>query len=392
MKKKSKEILFGFMALMAVFSFGTALAENPGVTETSIRIGSILDQTGPIAYYGKVSAQAIIASVNEINEKGGIHGRKIIFLTESDDYNPAKHLAAAKKLVEKDEILCFTNNLGVANAVALLPYLQKVRVPLISMMGSSSKLAGQPYIYLNSTGYFWQGQCITDFLAIDLKRKDASIGFIIQADESGRDYLRGAQEQMKKYPGLKTAEVVEVPRRALDVSSTILKMQNANPDVVVIAGPHVGNMAKLKKEAFKLGWKPAFILSIHAADVAFPYLAGPAAEGDYVFSIYPLLDSGEPIVKEYAQVVKKSFPDHKLNTIAFSSFLHFRTTVDAIQRAGRNLSRERLVDVLEILRDPELKNVYIPIGHGKRLGGIRGFFTQVQGGKFVIVRDPQPPR
>jgi ABC-type branched-subunit amino acid transport system substrate-binding protein len=394
MKKRTlfQGVLFCLVGFVVVITSATVLAANEGVTDTSVKIGSILDQTGPIAYYGKVSAQAIIASAKEINSKGGINGRKIIFASESDEYNPAKHLAAAKKLVEKDKILCFTNNLGVANAIALLPYLQKKKVPSIAIMGSSSKLIGQPYVYLMGTGYDWQGQCITDFIANDLKKKDASIGFIVQADESGRDYLKGAQRQMKKYPGLKTALVEEVPRRALDVSATILKVKSANPDVVVIAGPHVGNVAKLKKEAFKLGWKPTFVISVHAADVAFPYLAGPAAEGDYVLALYPLLDSGDPVVKEYATTVKKAFPKAKLNTIAFSSYLHFKVTADAIQRAGRDLTRERLVDVLEILRDPQLKNVYIPLGYGRVLGGTKAFFSQVQNGKFVQVRDPQPPK
>jgi len=386
-RKAFKRVLIGILGLIVLFGFGTAMAKNPGVTDTTIKVGSILDQTGPIAYYGKVSAQAIVASVNEINSKGGIHGRKIVFLTESDEYNPAKHLAAAKKLVEKDEILCFTNNLGSSSAIAILPFLQKHKIPLIAVMGSSTKLIGKPYMYLTGGGYAPMGQRMIDFLVDDLKKTDASVGFIIQADESGRDHLKGAQEQMKKYPGLKTAEVVEVPRRALDVGATILKMKNANPDVVIIAGPHVGNQAKLKKEALKLGWKSTFILSIHSADAAFPYLAKAAAEGDYVLCHYPLLDSGEPIVKEYARVVKKSFPDAKLNTIAFSSFLHFKVTLDALQRAGRNLTRERLVDVLEILRDPVRKNLYIPIGGQKRFGGVAYFFSQVKGGKFFKVTD-----
>ena len=394
MKKRTlfQRVLFCLVGLVFIMTSATVLAADEGVTDTSVKIGSILDQTGPIAYYGKVSAQAIIASANEINAKGGINGRKIIFATESDEYNPAKHLAAAKKLVEKDNILCFTNNLGVANAIALLPYLQKQKVPSIAIMGSSSKLAGKPYVYLMGTGYDWQGRCMTDFIANDLKKETASIGFIIQADESGRDYLKGAQDQMKKYPGLKTKEVVEVPRRALDVAATILKMKDANPDIVIIAGPHVGNVAKLKKEAFKLGWKPTFVISIHAADVAFPYLAGPAAEDAYVLGLYPLLDSGDPAVKEYATTVKKAFPKAKLNTIAFSSYLHFKVTVDAINRAGRDLSRARLVDVLEILKDPQVKNVYIPLGYGRVLGGTKAYVAQVRNGKFVEVRGLQPPK
>ncbi len=93
MKKRKAfiRVLIGILGLIVLFGFGTAMAKNPGVTDTTIKVGSILDQTGPIAYYGKVSAQAIVASVNEINSKGGIHGRKIVFLTESDEYNPAKH-------------------------------------------------------------------------------------------------------------------------------------------------------------------------------------------------------------------------------------------------------------------------------------------------------------
>ncbi len=392
LKNMFLKTFFGVALLVMILPVNICMAIGPGFSDTEIRIGSILDQTGPIAYYGKVSAQAIIASVNEINAKGGIHGRKLVFLTESDGYNPAKHVAAAKKMVEKDDILCFANNLGSASAMALLPYIQKKKVPVIALLGSTTKLIGKKYMYMMSAGYGSQGQSIIDFLANDLKKANVSIGFIIQADESGRDYLKGAQKQMKKYPGLSTKAIVEVPRRALDVAATVLKMKKENPDVVVIAGPHVGNVSKLKKESFKLGWKPTFIISIHAADAAFPYLAKEAAEGDYVLSMYPLMDPSIPVVREYLTSLKKHFPKARPATVGLSSFLHFKVTVDVLKRLGRDISREKLVEALEILRDPDYKNLYIPAGHGKQYGGVQTFFSQVRKGKFVKVSDYQAPK
>ncbi|RYG06610.1 MAG: ABC transporter substrate-binding protein, partial [Burkholderiales bacterium] len=113
------------IALLATLALatGTAAAQGaPGVTKTEITVGTIQDLSGPLAGYGKQIRLGMQQAVDEINEMGGVNGRKIKLLVEDSGYDPKRAVLAAQKLVTQNNgIFAMVGHLGTAQNMAAMP-------------------------------------------------------------------------------------------------------------------------------------------------------------------------------------------------------------------------------------------------------------------------------
>ena len=107
------------LALAATFAYAAPPAQ--GVTKNEIVIGSIQDLSGPIAGFGKQVRLGMILRVDEVNEQGGVNGRKIKLLVEDSAYDPKKAVLAAQKLVNQDKIFAMVAHIGTAQNNAAMP-------------------------------------------------------------------------------------------------------------------------------------------------------------------------------------------------------------------------------------------------------------------------------
>ena len=112
-------LVFAVLALAAT----AAAAQNAaqGVTKNEIVLGSIQDLSGPIAAFGKQSRMGMQLRIDEINEQGGINGRKIRLIVEDSAYDPKKAVLAAQKLVNQDKIFVMVGHIGTAQNMAAMP-------------------------------------------------------------------------------------------------------------------------------------------------------------------------------------------------------------------------------------------------------------------------------
>ncbi len=100
---------------------GMAQAQTQGVSANEIVLGSIQDLSGPIAGFGKQARLGMLLAVDEINEQGGINGRKVKLLVEDSAYDPKKANLAAQKLVNQDKIFMMLGHIGTAQNLAAMP-------------------------------------------------------------------------------------------------------------------------------------------------------------------------------------------------------------------------------------------------------------------------------
>ena len=128
MKKFAK----GFYVLLAtVFVFwSVGVQAEVGVTDDTIKIGVVSDLTGPTAIGGVGMADGIVSFFKDLNEKGGINGRKVKVIVEDCAYSPAKAVAAAKKLMAKDGVFALVSPWGTAPSTALFPIAKKQKIPI----------------------------------------------------------------------------------------------------------------------------------------------------------------------------------------------------------------------------------------------------------------------
>jgi branched-chain amino acid transport system substrate-binding protein len=112
----------------------------PGVTDTEIVLGSWGPQDGPAGAYGVID-RAVAAYFKMANEQGGINGRTVRFIYENDSYQPAKTVAAVKKLVEEDKVFALVAGLGTAQNLAVMDYLIQNNVPNVAPATGSTAMA-----------------------------------------------------------------------------------------------------------------------------------------------------------------------------------------------------------------------------------------------------------
>ena len=120
LKLKSTIALAAAAAALALTA-STAFAQSQGVSKTEIVVGSIQDLSGPLAGYGKQARNGMTMAIEEINELGGINGRKIKLLVEDSGYDPKKAILAAQKLVNQDKIFMMVGHIGTAQNEAAMP-------------------------------------------------------------------------------------------------------------------------------------------------------------------------------------------------------------------------------------------------------------------------------
>ena len=114
---------YRLLALAAFLAAGTsaALAQSQGVSKTEITLGSIQDLSGPLAGFGKQVRMGMMLAVDELNEQGGINGRKITLKIEDSGYDPKRAVLAAQKLVNQDKIFAMIGHIGTAQNLAAMP-------------------------------------------------------------------------------------------------------------------------------------------------------------------------------------------------------------------------------------------------------------------------------
>src|SRR5690349_10197358 len=131
------------LSLVTAFSMavsGAALAQkkyDTGASDTEIKVGNIMPYSGPASAYG-VIGKTEAAYFKMINDKGGINGRKIQFISYDDAYSPPKAVEQARKLVEQDEVLAIFQAVGTPSNSAMMKYMNAKKVPqLFSATGAT---------------------------------------------------------------------------------------------------------------------------------------------------------------------------------------------------------------------------------------------------------------
>lgn len=357
---------------------------HTGVTETEIKLGTIGSFSGPLAESATAS-RTMNAYFNMINEQGGIYGRKIKFIMEDNAGDPDKTLAAAKKLIEQDQVLALAGPFLLIKP-AMLNYFEEQQVPLIPVAGSIPQLYDPPRNFLFGLKPLVnpEGKFVVDYAADQLGAKQVAI-----ISDGGRDYSATINNFFKEAQArqLKVVAQLTIPPGTTDFTSLATSLQQSGADFVyvVIGGKPVSN---LLIEIDKLGYKPKVMLSYFANDVQLYQWAGKAAEGVYSswFALQPDGDDLKSI--EFREFLKKYAPGEQPRALSQEGYIEAQVMVEALRRAGKDLSREGLITAAESIinwRDSYANNItYGPLN---RIAINSFYVTQYQNGKIQKVSD-----
>lgn len=336
-----------FFLLVAV---APGLGSDTGVTENSITVGASLDMTGPIAFVGKSVSDGMNVYFSAVNDAGGIHGRKIIQIIEDNAYDPSRAVASVVKLNDRDKVFAIVGSAGTPTTLAMVPALEKARLPLIGTGSFSPKLADPPkrYVFHLLTNYNDQMRIGLDYIVKDLGIKKPKLGMIYQDDDFGQHCLDGLKQQADIY-GIPIIATVTYKRGAIDFNPQVVRMMSAGVEYCFLATIYK-ETAGVVKEAAKLGWKPTFMVSAAASDPITLKLSGPAADGLLGVACGELLDSQRIGWKEYLERTKK----YGKGAPAFYhsvGYLYAKIFCEGLRITGRDLTREKFIKSMEEIKD-----------------------------------------
>ncbi|WP_332776287.1 ABC transporter substrate-binding protein [Polaromonas sp.] len=387
MKLKSTAALAA-LALTGALSTTLAQAQSQGVSKTEITLGSIQDLSGPIAGFGKQVRLGMMLRVDELNEQGGINGRKIKLIVEDSAYDPKKAVLAAQKLVNQDKIFAMVGHIGTAQNLAAMPVQFEKNVINFFPVTAAREMY-EPFHKLKysfAATYYDQMKAAVPKL---VKEKNAKkVCSMYQDDEFGLEVQRGADEGLKVV-GMTMTEKTSFKRGATDFSSQIAKLKASECDLVVlgtIIRETIGGIATARK----LGYNPTFLGSSASYTDLIHKLGGKAMDGLYATMTVqnPYLDEASQPIRFWANKYKTKFNE---DPTVFSVYGY--TLVDAFirasQKAGGNLTTESFIKAMDTMVIPPdiFGSAQAKFGPQKRLGNNQSRLSQLQDARWKVVSD-----
>ncbi|GAB6876873.1 ABC transporter substrate-binding protein [Thermaerobacter litoralis] len=362
---------------------GTGGQPVPGVTADTVVVGTFMPLSGPAAAWGEL-AKGLKAYFTYVNEQGGVNGRKFKFIVEDDQYQPSRSVAAAKKLVEQDQVFALVAPVGTSNLTAVRDYLKQHGVPVVAYMNGATKFSQpvDPLLFAGLMSYKREANLLVRYAVETLKI--TKLGVFYQNDDFGRDGLEGAKAAAARMGAQIVAEVSYAPAD-VSVAAQALRLKEAGAEGVLIWST-VKHAALLMQEAQKIGYKPKWLASAVVTSPSLIELAGEAAQGTY-FAAYSatVTDTDHPVVKEFLELYPK-YEKTPITPTNLTGWAAARLFVEAVRRAGPDLTRESLIAALESMQDFESLG---PVTYTKddHSGYRQGFIRQLQGQQFVRVSD-----
>ena len=358
-----KRMLVPAVALLAAALAAPAVAQkkyDPGATDSEIKIGNTNPYSGPASAYGTIG-KTIAAYFRMLNEKGGINGRKLNFVSYDDGYSPPKTVEMARKLVEQDEVLFLFQTLGTPSNTAIHKYTNAKKVPQLFVATGATKWDDPkhfPWTMGWQPNYQTEGKIYAQHI---LKNKpNAKIGILYQNDDYGKDVLKGLKDGL----GAKGQKLIvkEVTYEVTDptVDSQIIQLQASGADVFVnITTPKFA--AQAVRKVYDIGWKPVHYLNNVGASVGSVLKPAGFEKSVGVITTNYLKDyadkqwANDPAMKKYEEFMKKYYPEGNLvDASNVYGYTAARTLEQVLKQAGDNLTRANIMKQAASLKNLEL--------------------------------------
>ena len=378
----------GKLALITNWEQVKKTRSDPGVTATEITFGSSLALSGHASLPGTQTIRGAQAYLNHVNDKGGVHGRKIRLITYDDAYEPDRCEINTRRLIEDDRVFALTCYAGTPTTVKILPIIQEAQTPLIGALTGATALR-EPFrkFVVNIRASYHQeiGQVIDYIVKL---RGFTRVAVFHQEDEYGQDGLAGARLALSLY-GLEPVAAGGYQPGAAKIEEAFEQIRRADPQAVVMIGanePCAGFIMLAKQK--RMGWLFLNLSFVDAEELI--KRLGHDAEGVIVTQVTPppwettLL----PAAQEYNILLKRYFPEETPGFAGFEGFVNAKVLVEALWRTGRELTREKYIEVIEQM-DSYSPGIGADIKFGKldHQGLHEVYVTEVRNGKLTLVKD-----
>ena len=370
-----------FLAFLAL----PMLAADGGIKDSEILLGQCAPLTGPAAGLGKGMNSGLKAAFEEANAKGGVNGRMIRLLAADDGYEPEKCVECTGKMIEESGVFALAGYVGTPTAKVAAPMVQELKIPLIGLFTGASLLRQpvQRYVINIRASYDDETEALVDHLT---KAAHASkIAVFYQNDSFGLAGLAGVEKALgSRKLGLAAKGSFE--RNTVAVKGGLAAVMAASPDAVVIVAPYQPT-AEFVRAARDAGLKSKFATISFVGTENLIAELGAAASGMIVSQVVPSpVDTNLAIARDYQAALKKAVPDATPSYVSFEGYVTGRVLLAALEKAGKDVSREKLIEAIHGLAKLDIGGMAISFSESNHQGSSAVFLTTIQDSKAVALR------
>jgi len=376
-----KKMLAGLFAVLAV---GTVMTLGPPArAQEPVKVGMSGPFSGGLSLLGQSVRDGVEVAFSEINDAGGVGGRKLQLIAEDDAYEPMRTIASARKLVEQDKVVALLAVTGTAPSAALLPFIRESKTPMLFPYAFAHALTTplNRDVFTTLPEVRVQMMVLANYILKDLKQ--TKIAAIFQNDDFGQDAVAGLDERF----GRDKIALTKLPfdRGTTNFSGVVAQAKAAGVEHVVFLGIPK-DAALVMREANNLGWKPQFSGHNALGDPQTFQLAGPLAEGAIAIAVMEPLDSEKAAVKAFIAAQQKYKPSTKPTTYSMHAYQAGKLFAEALKRSGGKTDEASIVSALEGMKAYDT-GLMAPITFSadQHAGALAGAIMKAEGGKWKII-------
>lgn len=334
---------------------------DTGASDSEIKVGNFVPYSGPASAYG-VIGKAEDAYFRMVNDKGGINGRKVTFISYDDGYSPPKAVEQTRKLVEGDEVLLMFGSMGTSSNTAVQKYLNSKKVPQLFVVSGAAKWnepKKAPWTIGLVPSYETEGRIYAKYIVANVP--NAKISVLYQNDDFGKDVLKGLRDGLGESAGsaIVAIESYEVSEPTID--SHVVKLRSSGSDVFInIASPKFAAQA-IKKIA-ELDWRPSQFLSYVSSSVGGVIKPAGFANAQGIISSAYAKDVSDPVwsqdqaLSDYRAFLSKYLPGaDPTDSLLLTGYMHAEALEQVLRQCGDDLTRQNVMK-----QAANLKGVTLP--------------------------------
>jgi ABC-type branched-subunit amino acid transport system substrate-binding protein len=335
-----------------------------GVTDTEIRLGIAAPFSGAARELGRQMKLGIDAAFDAINAAGGIHGRQLHLIAADDGYEPSRTGEAMRELYDKEQVFGVIGNVGTPTAVVAVPYALERKMLFFGAFTGAGLLRRDPpdrYVFNYRASYAEETDATVRYLVKLRRIRPEQIAVFAQQDAYGDAGFAGVSKAIRALKGGDNANILRLnyKRNTIDVVDAVERLRTSKvPIRAVVMVPAYRAAAKFIEKTRDLipgltYTNVSFVGSTALADEL--RLLGPKySDGVIVTQVVPAIEGYSSFVLEYKGALAKYSPGEAPDYVSFEGYITANLLAEGLRRAGRELDTEKLVDVLENLRDYDM--------------------------------------
>ena len=366
---------------LAIAFAGSASAQSPGVTSKSILLGQSAAFSGPAAQLGIQMNLGTKAYFDHVNSQGGIFGRKIELKTRDDRYEATLCVDNTKKFIAEDKVFALVSYVGTPTTAAAMPIFTEAKVPLVGPFTGAELLRApvNRYIFNVRASYYDETEKIVEQLVSTGNHK---IAVFYQDDAYGQAGLKGVEIAMGKR-NMKIVSLGKVERNTVKVQDAVKTINAAQPDGVVMISAYT-SITEFVREMKAAGSTTQFHNVSFVGSKALADALKGEGYGVAISQVVPFPWSPSvPIVKEYQEVLSKA-GNTDFNFSSLEGYIVAKVMVEGLRRAGKDLTREKLVSALESMNSVDFGEFMVSFSPANHSGSRYVDLTMIgHAGKFI---------